>query len=86
VKDGIEAIDFLYQQNKFAEAPMPNLIIMDLNLPRKSGLEILAEIKTDENLKRIPVIILSSSNSEKDIARSYDLHANCFVTKLIDLN
>jgi two-component system, chemotaxis family, response regulator Rcp1 len=82
-EDGIEAMGFLFRKSRFAEAPRPDLILLDLNLPRKDGREILAEIKRDENLHRIPVIILTSSDSESDIYLSYNLHANCYITKPI---
>jgi len=84
--DGEEATDFLFKKNKYINAPRPDLIILDLNLPRKNGQEVLAEIKNDENLKSIPVIILTISKSEEEIIKSYNLHANCFLTKPIDLN
>lgn len=86
VYDGLEATDFLFNRNKYKHAPRPDLIILDLNLPKKSGQEVLAEIKDDENLKSIPVVILTTSKAEEDIIRSYKLHANCFLTKPIDLN
>lgn len=86
VKDGVEALEFLRKQNKYAEVPTPDLILLDLNLPRKDGREVLAEIKTDENLKMIPVIILTTSDAEQDITKSYKLHANCFITKPADLD
>ena len=86
VYDGEEATDFLFKRNKYANAPRPDLIILDLNLPKKNGKEVLAEIKTDDSLKRIPVIILTISKAEEDIVKSYELHANCFLTKPIDLN
>ena len=86
VRDGIEAMDFLYKRNRYLEAPRPDLIILDLNLPKKDGREVLAELKTDENLKRIPVVILTMSKSDEDILKCYNLHANCFITKPLDLN
>ncbi len=86
VDDGEEATDFLFKRNQYQNAPRPDLIILDLNLPKKSGLEVLADIKVDENLKSIPVIILTSSNSEEDVIRSYNLHANCYLAKQMDLN
>jgi len=85
VYDGVEATDFLFKRNKYKDAPRPDLILIDLNLPKKSGKEVLAEIKVDENLKSIPVIILTTSKAEVDILKSYKLHANCFLTKPIDL-
>ena len=86
VDDGEEATDFLFKRNQYQNAPRPDLIILDLNLPKKSGLEVLADIKVDENLKSIPVIILTSSNSEEDVIRSYNLHANCYLSKQMDQN
>jgi len=85
VYDGVEATDFLFKRNKYIDAPRPDLIILDLNLPKKNGKEVLAEIKADENLKGIPVIILTMSKAEDDIINAYHLHANCFITKPIDL-
>lgn len=86
VYDGVEATDFLFKKNQYQNTPKPDLIILDLNLPKKNGQEVLAEIKADENLKSIPVIILTISKAEEDIIRSYNLHANCFLIKPIDLN
>ncbi len=81
VPDGVQAMKFLKGQDNFSEAPSPDLILLDLNLPKKSGREVLQEIKTDPNLQAIPVVILTSSKEEEDICRSYTLHANCYVTK-----
>ncbi len=86
VYDGVEATDFLFRRNEYQNAPRPDLIILDLNLPKKNGLEVLAEIKADPGLKSIPVIVLTISKAEEDIVRSYNLHANCFLIKPIDLN
>jgi chemotaxis family two-component system response regulator Rcp1 len=86
VNDGVEAIEFLRREGEYADAERPDLILLDLNLPRKDGRELLAEIKQDSYLKRIPVIILTTSQDERDICNSYDLHANCFVTKPATLN
>ncbi len=86
VYDGEEATDFLFKRNQYKNAPRPDLIILDLNLPKKNGQEVLAEIKADDSLKSIPVIILTISKQEQDIIRSYNLHANCFLIKPIDLN
>ena len=83
-EDGVEALDFLYKRGKFASAVRPDLILLDLNLPRMNGREVLAEIKADEDLKRIPVVVLTTSNAEEDILRSYDLHANCYVVKPVE--
>ncbi len=83
--DGQVALAFLHQEGAHADAPRPDLILLDLNLPRTDGREVLAEIKQDPNLKRIPVVILTSSEEEADIVKSYDLHANCYITKPVDL-
>jgi chemotaxis family two-component system response regulator Rcp1 len=85
VGDGVEAMDFLRRKGKYAQAPRPDLILLDLNLPKKDGREVLAEIKGDPDLKRIPVVILTMSKDEEDVLKSYNLHANCFITKPIDL-
>ena len=85
VEDGEQAMDFLKRRGRYADAPRPDLVLLDLNLPRKDGREVLEEIKTDDSLKRIPVVILTTSRAEEDILKSYDLHANCYVTKPIDL-
>jgi two-component system, chemotaxis family, response regulator Rcp1 len=86
VEDGVEALAFLHKDGPFAGFFRPDLILLDLNLPRKSGLEVLQEIKADESLKRIPVVILTTSQAEKDIVKSYDLHANAYITKPVDLD
>jgi CheY-like chemotaxis protein len=86
VQDGEEAIAVLRQQGKYADAPRPDLILLDLNLPRKGGLEVLAEIKEDPDLKQIPVVVLTTSQAEQDILRTYQLHANCYIVKPVDLN
>jgi CheY-like chemotaxis protein len=86
VGDGEEAMLFLRRKGKYTEAPRPDLVLLDLNLPKKDGREVLAEIKSDPDLMRIPVVILTISKDEEDILRSYNLHANCFITKPIDLN
>ena len=80
-EDGVEAMDFLHKRGKFTSAPTPDLILLDLNLPRKNGREVLAEIKADAELKSIPVIILTTSCADEDILNAYDLHANCYVVK-----
>ncbi len=85
VVDGVEAMAFLRREGKFADAPRPDIILLDLNLPRKSGNEVLAEIKQDEDFKRIPVVVLTTSDDERDILTSYNLHANCYITKPVDL-
>jgi CheY-like chemotaxis protein len=86
VEDGVEAIEFLNKRGKYTNKPTPDLIILDLNLPKKDGREVLLEIKDDYNLKRIPVVILTISKAEEDILRTYNLHANCYVTKPLDLD
>ena len=86
VEDGVEALDFLKRQGRYADAPRPDLILLDLNLPRKDGRQVLQEIKNDESLKRIPVVILTTSKNEEDVLRAYDLHANCYITKPVDFN
>ena len=85
VKDGIEAMAFLHQKGEYADAPRPDLILLDLNLPKKDGREVLGEIKADERLKRIPVVILTTSQAEEDILKTYELHANCYITKPVNL-
>jgi two-component system, chemotaxis family, response regulator Rcp1 len=84
--DGIEAIAYLRKEGEHAGAVRPDLILLDLNLPRKDGREVLAEIKADPALRNIPVVVLTSSQAEEDIVRAYDLHANCYVTKPVDLD
>ncbi len=84
--DGVEAMAYLRHEGRHADAPLPHLILLDLNLPRKSGYEVLAEIKNDPSLKLIPVVILTTSASPEDIRRSYELHANCYITKPVDLD
>jgi len=86
VNDGVEAIEFLRQQGEYAGSPRPDLVLLDLNLPRKDGREVLADIKTDEELKRIPVVVLTTSQDECDLLRSYNLHANCYIQKPVDLD
>jgi len=86
VSDGEAALAFLRREASYAEAPRPDLILLDLNLPRKAGHEVLAEIKSDSDLQRIPVVVLTTSDAEEDILRSYDLHANAYVTKPVDFD
>ncbi len=86
VGDGVEAIAFLRRQGQYTDAPRPDLILLDLNLPKKDGREVLAEIKTDEKLKSIPVVVLTVSKAEEDILKTYTLHANCYITKPVDLD
>jgi CheY-like chemotaxis protein len=85
VKDGVEALQFLRRQTRFAGVPRPDIILLDLNLPKKDGREVLQEIKSDPALKQIPVVVLTTSKAEEDVVRSYNLHANCYVTKPVDL-
>jgi two-component system, chemotaxis family, response regulator Rcp1 len=86
VRDGVEALAFLRREGEFANAPAPHLILLDLNMPRKDGREVLAEIKTDPRLRLIPVVVLTTSEAENDIVKSYELHANCYITKPVDLD
>ena len=86
VGDGVEAIEFLRREGTYADAPRPDLILLDLNLPRRDGREVLAEVKGDPELRRIPVVVLTTSQAEEDILRSYDLHANAYVTKPVDFD
>jgi CheY-like chemotaxis protein len=86
VSNGEEALEFLFQQGQYSEAPRPGLILLDLNIPRVDGREVLAKIKDDELLRRIPVVVLTTSEAEEDILRSYDLHANAYVTKPVDFD
>lgn len=81
VEDGAAALTFLRRQGQYTTSPRPDLILLDLNLPRKSGQEVLAELKADEDLKSIPVVILTTSKAEEDVVKSYGLHANCYITK-----
>ena len=85
-QDGVEALDFLNRKGKYLNAPRPGLILLDLNLPRKDGLQVLREIKADPDLRRIPVVILSTSRAEWDVRASYENQANCFVTKPVELD
>jgi chemotaxis family two-component system response regulator Rcp1 len=80
-EDGIQAMDFLYKRGEYASSPRPDLILLDLNLPRKNGREVLAEIKADPNLKKIPIVVLTTSSADEDILKAYDLNANCYVVK-----
>jgi CheY-like chemotaxis protein len=86
VEDGVQALQFLRRQAPYAEAPRPDLIMLDLNLPRKDGREVLAEIKTDDDLKTIPIVVLTTSHAEQDVLRAYQLSANCYITKPVDFN
>jgi len=84
VEDGVAALAFLRRQEPYTQTPRPDLILLDLNLPKKSGREVLAELKSDEALKFIPVVVLTTSQAEEDVLKSYDLHANCYITKPVD--
>ena len=86
VKDGVEAMAFLRREGSYAAVVCPDLILLDLNLPKKAGSEVLAEIKADEELKRIPVVILTTSNADEDILKAYNLHANCYISKPLDID
>jgi chemotaxis family two-component system response regulator Rcp1 len=86
VSDGVEALDFLHGRKEYSGVPLPDLILLDLNLPRKDGREVLEEIKDDPDLRLVPVVVLTTSAAERDLVKTYDLHANAFVIKPIDLN
>ncbi len=86
VANGVEAVDFLRRKGKYADSPRPDLILLDLNLPKKNGREVLGEIKQDPDLKRIPIVVLTISKSEEDIMKSYNLHANCYISKPVGLD
>lgn len=86
VTDGVEAMAFLYKQGQYSEVPRPDLILLDLNMPKMDGREVLQKIKQDEQLKRIPVVVLTTSQADEDILKSYDLNANCYISKPVDLD
>lgn len=86
VENGIEAMDYLRQKGQFSDASLPDIVLLDLNLPKKDGREVLQEIKGDESLRRIPVVILTTSQAEQDIMKAYDLYANCYIQKPVDLD
>lgn len=86
VADGVEAMSFLRREGAYSNAPRPQLVLLDLNLPRKDGRQVLAEMKADPDLRRIPVVVLTTSQADQDVTRSYDLHANCYITKPVDLD
>ena len=86
VDDGVKALQFLNREAPYQDVPRPDIILLDLNLPRRDGREVLADIKLSEDFRRIPVVILTTSDDEQDILKSYDLHANCFITKPVDFN
>jgi two-component system, chemotaxis family, response regulator Rcp1 len=84
LEDGVEAMAFLRREGQYAEAPRPDLMLLDLNLPRKDGREVLAEVKADPDLRRVPIVVLTTSQAEEDVLRAYNLHANCYITKPVD--
>jgi len=86
VDDGADAVDFLFRRGRYADAPRPDIILLDLNLPKKDGRQVLSEIKAEPSLAQIPVVVLTTSQAEEDILRAYQLHANCYVTKPVDFN
>ena len=86
VSDGVEALDFLHRRGPYADADPQDLILLDLNLPKMNGREVLAEIKQDPELRKIPVVVLTTSSAEADVLSAYDLHANCYITKPVDLD
>jgi len=86
VTDGVDAMAYLRQEGEYADRPRPDLVLLDLNMPRKDGREVLQDIKSDDDLRRIPVVVMTSSQAEEDIVQSYDLHANAYVTKPIDFD
>jgi CheY-like chemotaxis protein len=86
VKDGVEAMDFLNKANEYIDAPQPDIILLDLNLPRKDGREVLREVKKNEDLKSIPIVILTTSSAKEDVIKTYNNHANCYITKPVDFD
>lgn len=86
VGDGVEALAYLRQEGKYANCPRPDLVLLDLNLPKKDGREVLADVKADERLKTIPVVVLTTSAAQEDVTRAYGSHANCYITKPVDLD
>ncbi len=84
VSDGADAVDFIFRRGRFSDVPQPDIILLDLNLPKKDGRQVLSEIKADANLAKIPVVVLTTSQAEEDIHRAYQLHANCYITKPVD--
>jgi two-component system, chemotaxis family, response regulator Rcp1 len=86
IHDGVEALAYLRREGRYMNAPQPDLILLDLNLPKKDGREVLAEIKSDEHLRQIPVVVLTTSTAEEDVARAYSSHANCYITKPVELD
>ena len=86
VRDGIQALEYLRRTGIYAQAPRPDIVLLDLNLPRKGGLEVLSELKADPDLRSIPIVVLTTSRDEEDIARSYHAHANCYISKPVDFD
>lgn len=86
VRDGVEALQFLRREGEYANAPAPDVMLLDLNMPRKDGRQVLAELKADPELRMIPVVVLTTSEAERDVHKSYELHANCYITKPVDLD
>jgi chemotaxis family two-component system response regulator Rcp1 len=86
VNDGADAVDFLFRRGQYIDVPRPDIILLDLNLPKKDGRQVLSEIKADSDLAQIPVVVLTTSQAEEDIHRAYQLHANCYITKPVDFN
>jgi two-component system, chemotaxis family, response regulator Rcp1 len=84
VKDGVEAMAFLRKEGKYADVPRPDLVLLDLNMPRKDGREVLAEVKADDHLKNIPIVVLTTSHAQEDVLKAYGLHANCYISKPVD--
>lgn len=84
VKDGVQALNYLHKRPPYADASTPDLVLLDLNIPKKNGIEVLAEIKSNEKLKNIPVVILTTSSSEQDVLQTFEYHANCYITKPVD--
>jgi chemotaxis family two-component system response regulator Rcp1 len=86
VKDGVEAMAFLRKEREYSDKPRPDLILLDLNMPRKDGREVLTEVKTDDDLKTIPVVVLTTSQAQEDVIKAYGLHANCYISKPVDFD
>lgn len=86
VMDGVEAVNYLMREGKYADSPIPDLILLDLNLPKWGGRQVLDKVKNDSNLKRIPIVVLTTSNAAADVLACYDLHANCFINKPVDFD
>lgn len=86
VSDGEQALDFLLKRNKYVDANRPHIVLLDLNLPKKNGIEVLKEVKANDNLKRIPIIVLTTSDADHDISKAYNLHANCYILKPVDFD